>query len=274
MQVWNVLHAARWNTGRKESQKIRQLRTIAQFCWAVSLQLRHVSTIGKIVKQQYLLHTFSQYGELRSISGSDRFTSLGHRSKFQRVSRVGFVTVRRRRSPRPTTLCTMFDYLLRWYTIYIYTFSRAIALWLTEFCQVQNSLYVKVLRSPILAALLHGTPAKLCGVVQEMELLKFRRGRHLYSAGRPSRWESAHILVNASIYGYRGLREMCATIRVTSDDWNVPYAVLAHYFLSLRTYGTLRIFYKTYEYACASSNAQKCDASITLAYTPMGLGRI
>jgi len=29
----------------------------------------------------------------------------------------------------------------------------------TEFCQVQNSLYVQVLRSPILAALLHGTPA-------------------------------------------------------------------------------------------------------------------
>ena len=30
---------------------------------------------------------------------------------------------------------------------------------LTEFCQVQNSHYVQVLRSPILAALLHGTPA-------------------------------------------------------------------------------------------------------------------
>jgi len=30
---------------------------------------------------------------------------------------------------------------------------------LTEFCQVQNSRYVQVLRSPILATLLHGTPA-------------------------------------------------------------------------------------------------------------------
>jgi len=30
---------------------------------------------------------------------------------------------------------------------------------LTEFCYVQNSLCVQVLRSPILAALLHGTPA-------------------------------------------------------------------------------------------------------------------
>jgi len=28
-----------------------------------------------------------------------------------------------------------------------------------EFCPVQNSLYVQVLRSPVLSALLHGTPA-------------------------------------------------------------------------------------------------------------------
>jgi len=37
--------------------------------------------------------------------------------------------------------------------------------------------------------------AKLCGVVQGMELRNFCRGCHLYSAGRPSRWASAHILV-------------------------------------------------------------------------------
>ena len=30
--------------------------------------------------------------------------------------------------------------------------------------------------------------AKLCGVVQGMELRYFRRGRHLYLAGQPSRW--------------------------------------------------------------------------------------
>ena len=44
-------------------------------------------------------------------------------------------------------------------------------------------------------ALHHRASAKLCGVVLGMELPKFRRGRHLYSAGRPSRWASAHILV-------------------------------------------------------------------------------
>jgi len=44
-------------------------------------------------------------------------------------------------------------------------------------------------------ALQQRASAKLCGVVQGMELRNFRRGRHLYSAGRPSRWASAHMLV-------------------------------------------------------------------------------
>ena len=41
-----------------------------------------------------------------------------------------------------------------------------------------------------LAALLHGT--LVVGVSQTAAL---NRGRHLYSAGRPSRWALAHILV-------------------------------------------------------------------------------
>ena len=72
---------------------------------------------------------------------------------------------------------------------------------LTEFRHEQNSLYVQVMRCPILAALLHGTPAE--GVSQTLRSgtrngiteLSQRSGRHLYSAGRPSRWASAHILV-------------------------------------------------------------------------------
>jgi len=47
---------------------------------------------------------------------------------------------------------------------YIYIFGGCCPL--TEFCLVQNSLYVQVLRSHILAALLHGTPA--AGVSQTL----------------------------------------------------------------------------------------------------------
>jgi len=78
---------------------------------------------------------------------------------------------------------------------YIYIFGGSCPV--MEFYHVQISLYVQVLRYPILSALLRGTPA--AGVSHtlrrgtRMELRNFRRGCHLYSAGRPSRWASAHI---------------------------------------------------------------------------------
>jgi len=57
------------NTGRKKSPKIRRMRTIAQICRAAFSQRRHVSTIGKHFKQQYLLHMSSQCGEVRPTNG-------------------------------------------------------------------------------------------------------------------------------------------------------------------------------------------------------------
>ena len=47
MQVWNLLHAARWKCRTQKSRKNLHLGTIAQLCWAISSQLRHVSTIEK-----------------------------------------------------------------------------------------------------------------------------------------------------------------------------------------------------------------------------------
>jgi len=47
MQVWNVLDASRWKCRPKKSPKIGLLGTIAQLCWTISSQLRHVSTIGE-----------------------------------------------------------------------------------------------------------------------------------------------------------------------------------------------------------------------------------
>jgi len=63
-----------------------------------------------------------------------------------------------------------------------------------------NFTLPQVLGSPVLAALMHGT--RPVGVrqtlrhgIQGMELRNFRRRRHLYSTGQPSRLASAHILV-------------------------------------------------------------------------------
>jgi len=95
-----------------------------------------------------------------------RVASLGHLSKFQRFSRVGFVTA-------PTSLnggqpkfarCLVVSWAGILYTCI--SGARRGSCPLTEFCQVQNSLYVQVLRSLILEALLHGTPA--AGVSQTL----------------------------------------------------------------------------------------------------------
>ena len=57
---------------------------------------------------------------------------------------------------------------------------------LTEFLPGAKFTSVQVLHPLILAALLHG---------RQPNFVAFSRGRHLYSAGRPSRWASVHILV-------------------------------------------------------------------------------
>ena len=49
----------------------------------------------------------------------------------------------------------------------------------------------------ILAALLHGTL-----VVSVSQTAALNRGRHLYSAGRPSRWALAHILVIPGLHEF------------------------------------------------------------------------
>jgi len=93
MQVWNVLHAARWKHRMQKSRQKSPSGTIAQLCQAISSQLRHVSTIGKkLVKQQYFLHRSWQYGKLRPTNSWDRLTSLGHPCKFQLVSHLGSIT--------------------------------------------------------------------------------------------------------------------------------------------------------------------------------------
>jgi len=90
MHVWKVLHAARWKI---QDTKNRHLGTIAQLCPAISSQLRHISTIGnKLLNSNTSFTCPPQYGELRPTNGWDPLASLGHPSKFQRISCLGFVT--------------------------------------------------------------------------------------------------------------------------------------------------------------------------------------
>ena len=94
MQIWNLMHAARW---KYMTQKSRQKShgyhrtTLSGYIFAIK---SHIDNQKKIVKQQYVLHMSSQYGELRSTSDWDRSGSLRHPCKFQRVSRLGSVPAR------------------------------------------------------------------------------------------------------------------------------------------------------------------------------------
>ena len=127
--------------------------------------------------------------------------SLGHPSKFQRVSRLGFVLQRCCSTEANQTLHDVWASPGLVHYIYILGGSCPI----TEFCHVQHSLCFQVLRSPIYwqsycTSLEQWASATVCLIVQGMELRNFGRRRHLCSAGRPLRWSSAHILVYVFVH--------------------------------------------------------------------------
>ena len=101
MQVWNVLHAARWKyrtqKSRQKSPSGHHFTTLSGYIFATKA---HIDNQKKFIKQQYLLHMSSQYGELRPTNGWDQLTSLRHPCKFQLVSRLGSVTARHSSSGR------------------------------------------------------------------------------------------------------------------------------------------------------------------------------
>jgi len=197
MHVRNVLHEACWRYRTQKFAKNRHLRSITQVCRSVSLQLTHVSTIGKtLVKQQYFVHKFSQYGEPRPTNSWDRFTSLGHPSKFQRASRLAFVTAATSLTGGQPNFARCLA--ISW-TGTLYMHFRELLPPCQNFARCKIHFAIK---SCILlywqrycTALEQWAWAKFCGVVQGMELRNFYRGRHLYSAERRSRWGSVHILV-------------------------------------------------------------------------------
>ena len=123
MHVWNVLHAAGWKYRTQKNRPSHRRTTLSGYIFATKA---HIDNRKKYVKQQYVLHMSPQYGELRLTSGWDLFGSLGHPSKFQRVS--------------------------HWQ---------------------RHARHSSSGRQSNFAAL--------------------NRGRHLHSAGRPSRWALAHI---------------------------------------------------------------------------------
>ena len=90
---------------------------------------------------------------------------------------------------KPTKLCTMFGRLLRGYTIY--TFLAAIAPYRNfAMCKIQFESSKSCALQDI-----GSVTARHSSSRPEPNFAAFSTGRHLYSAGRPSRWALAHIVV-------------------------------------------------------------------------------
>jgi len=157
-----------------QDPKTRHLGTIPQLCPTISSQLRHVSTIRKKnLLSSNLPHMSLQYGELRPTSDGNRFVSLRHASKFQRFSRLAFITA-------ATSLTGDQPHFARCLTVscaatlYIYFFFGALAPWQNfAGCKIHFTYKSCVLLywQHYCTALQQRASAKLCGVVQEIELL-------------------------------------------------------------------------------------------------------
>jgi len=156
-------------TGRKKSPFWHHRTSLSGCIFAAEAC---IDNRKKLVKHRYLLHTSSEYGELRPTSGWDLLASLGHPYKFQRVLRLGSVTA--------------------WHS------SSG--------------------RQPNFAAL--------------------NRGRHLYLAGRPSRWALAHILVTVNIVNIitvsSGRLDCCTYVQRTLRSFSRFVDVKYGYVLSQR----------------------------------------
>jgi len=92
MHAWNVPYAARW---KYSMQKIAKKSPSGHHCTTLSGYI--FATKAFIDNRKNLLNinvicTSPQYGELWPTNGRHLLESLGHSSKFQLVSRLGFVT--------------------------------------------------------------------------------------------------------------------------------------------------------------------------------------
>jgi len=130
------------NTGRKKSPSVHHRTTLSGYIFAMKA---HIDNWKKLVKQQYLLHMSSQYGELPLTNGWDNsWWVCSTSANFNRVCVLVSLLHRRCSTEvnqqRSAKLCTMFGHLLCWYTMYTFLFNVHTFFHtpLTQFCQVHH----------------------------------------------------------------------------------------------------------------------------------------
>jgi len=144
MQVWNVLHAVRW---KYWTPSAHHRTTLSGCIFATKACINNREKLVKSNISSTYPHNMVNFGPL----AAEIVSFWGTPAHFNGF-RVMASLVDRRRSPQANQ--TLHDVWPRADTLYIH-FRCSCPV--TELCEVQNSLCLQVLSSPILAALLHGT---------------------------------------------------------------------------------------------------------------------
>jgi len=176
MQVWSVLHVARWKyrkqKWRKKSPSAYYRTTLSGCIFATKACIDNRKNLLSSNISSRCLHNMANFGpvmnEIRWRFRAHHQISTGFASLLHYCSDVAHW--------RPTKLCTMFGRLLCWHAVY--ALSAAHAPWQNfAMCKIHftSKSCVLVYWHRYCMALQQRALAKLCGMVQGMELGNFCR---------------------------------------------------------------------------------------------------
>jgi len=192
MQVWNMLHTAHWKYRMrkwcKKSPSEHHPTTLSGCIFATEpcIDNRKKNLLNSNMSST-CLHNMVNFGPL---TAEIRSVVWGTPANFNWFRVLPSLLQRHHSLEANQTLHDIWPSPGLVHYIYIFGVSCP----LTEFWQVQNSHYVQSLAfayiGSVSQALLHRTRNGIMELLQRC---------HLYSAGRPSRWALAHILVKYSV---------------------------------------------------------------------------
>jgi len=196
----------------KNSQSGHHCTTLSGYIFATKAC---IDSRKKLVKQQYLPHISLQYGPLVA---EIVLLVWGTPANFKGFCVLASLLQQCRSMEVNQTLYDLWPFPVLVHCIYILGLSYP----LTEFgtCKIHFASNFCILRywQRYCTALHQLALATLCGVVQGMELRNFRRAHDRYSAGRPSRWALAHILVLLFFLAYSQPLQIACLPYFHTDD--------------------------------------------------------
>ena len=172
----------------KKSPKNHRLGTIAQLCWGYIFTAKaHIDNRKKLLSSNISSIRYHNMVNFRLLAAEIVRLVWGTPANFNGSRVLASLLQRRRSTQANQTFHNVWPLPGLVDSIYIFGGRCSV----TEFCQVQNSLCVlQVLRSPIGIV-----TARQSSSDREPNFAALSTWRQLCLAGRPPRWELAHIIV-------------------------------------------------------------------------------